>query len=254
MEKIAILGSCVSREIFNYCKDNYEITTYIFRSPMETVFEKPIPIELENFTADSNFTRRMVFNEFNKKTFETIEKNKADYLMLDVSDCRFSIIEINLIEYITKIVYTKDSLNNLKKFIEKGILKNVTYSLKNVALITNDEWERYVDLYVKRILKIYRAEQIILNRVQVCTKYLDKDNNIQEFSSNDMSVSSIERIKFIEDLILQKLPGCSVIDNPPNMFANINHHLGLNPLHYYDSVYEYKRDQLAQIIRNKSLV
>lgn len=248
--RIAILGSCVSREIFNYCKEDYEITVYIYRSPIETIFEKPIRVDFQKFIADSNFAKRMVFNEFNKLTFDTIQKNKADYLILDISDCRFSIIEVQLADYTTRIVYTKDTIDNLKNLIANGSLDIVDYKIINISSITNEEWDRYVDSYVNEILSIYEEDRIILNKVKVCTKYLDKNMCIQRFPADDMSISSIERIKLLEKLLLKKMPKSSVLENPPAMLANIDHHLGLNPLHYFDQVYEFKKFQLAKIIKS----
>ena len=45
--KIAIHGSCCSREIFNSSLNTFELGAYLFQNPLHTMFEKPFPLEIK---------------------------------------------------------------------------------------------------------------------------------------------------------------------------------------------------------------
>ena len=88
--KIAIHGSCCSREIFNSPLNTFELGVYLFQNPPHTMFEKPFPMKIkeDEVSHNSNFMRRMVASEFNKSALQTLKNNPADYLMIDVGDLR----------------------------------------------------------------------------------------------------------------------------------------------------------------------
>ena len=55
--KIAIHGSCCSREIFNSSLNIFDLGIYLFQNPIHTMFEKPFPIDIkeEEVPNNSNF-------------------------------------------------------------------------------------------------------------------------------------------------------------------------------------------------------
>lgn len=80
--KFAILGSCVTRDIFSELDLDEYVGEYRARTSLHTFFEEPISIDrmpnLEIIT--SSFQRRMVEADFRKKD---IEMEDCDYLIVD---------------------------------------------------------------------------------------------------------------------------------------------------------------------------
>jgi len=116
--KINILGSCYTRELFNY-SDRHSIECYVLQQSLFTMFTTPLPIDIADASSvdGTNFMNRMMYYEFNKLGLPAILKTKADKLIIDLVDCRYDIYELNSPKG-SKIIYTHDSratFDNLAK-------------------------------------------------------------------------------------------------------------------------------------------
>ena len=91
--RVAILGSCVSRDIFNFpdAQSRFEVVDYYARSSLGSLVSRPwaAPIPLERI--ESAFQRRMVARDFAKSLFTELELSQVDVLLIDLIDERFDL-------------------------------------------------------------------------------------------------------------------------------------------------------------------
>ena len=252
--KIAIHGSCCSREIFNSSLNNFDLGVYLFQNPLHTMFEKPFSLEIkeDDILNKSNFMRRMVASEFNKKALQTLNENKADYLMVDVGDLRlgrFNICFNNGTK--TKIFKTDDTEKELLYLQSKA--KNFDFSFESCQDISDKDWDSLIDKYVSEIKKVYSIDKIIFNRLAIAAQY-EKDSTLINFTEETGGATFINKdlLLKLQNKLEKKLKGCLILDNPSfPIIADSNHNLGLHLLHLKQNVYDYKMKKLQEILMNK---
>ena len=250
--KINILGSCYTRELFNY-QSKYSVNCYVLQQSLFTMFAEPLPILLEDARSVDNtsFMNRMMYYEFNKLGLLEVLNNPADKLIIDFSDCRYDIYELNEPKG-AKIIYTHDARATFDNIMSKPEYVNISRSYVNVVeTFTDEKLKELLTKLCENILKKFKPEDIILNKVHMAKSYYEKG---EEFAFvNNFHLSREPFINKIEDIFLEVMPNCKVLETQQPPIANINHRFGgPHPLHYEDIYYEYKMKLLDNLINNAS--
>lgn len=251
---INIFGSCYSRELFNY-SSKYKINTYVLQQSLFTLFAKPLPINLEDARSvdNTNFMNRMMYYEFNKKGLTSILENQSDYLVIDFADCRYDIYEIENPKG-AKIIYTHDARATFDNIMQKEQFSNLQKKYVNVVEeISNQELNDIVKRFCDELLKKYRPENIILNKMKMAKYYYE--NNKKTNFENNFHLSREKFIKKIEKIFLKFIPDCKILKTKYLPVVNINHRFGgPHPMHFEDVYYEYKMDLLDDLINNSNKI
>lgn len=155
MKKVAIIGSCVSRDIFNDVRMQglCEVDFYSFQNNVWDMVNEPlnVPATIINSLPFENFIRRMVDYDLNKTAIKILEEKKDDYLVIDLYAMRQSVVKV-FNEEKEAYAYTYKSqdlfrmLNNAKmdfdielinrddieqEVIERGFEKFAKWAIKN---------------------------------------------------------------------------------------------------------------------------
>ena len=248
--KVNILGSCYSRELFNYT-NNHEVGCYVLQQSLFTMFAKPLPITLENARSvdGTNFTRRMMFYEFNKLGLEKILEEDADFLIVDFADCRYDIYEFDNPKGV-KIIYTHESRATFEHLATLPDYQDIEKHYFNVVEGHSDsELEEIVDKLVSKLLTKFKPENIILNKMNMAKSYFEK--NEEKTFENNFHLSREPFIHKIENIFLNKLKGCKVLTTTHSPLVNINHRFGgPHPMHFEDIFYQHKMNLLNALMNN----
>ncbi|MDQ2138290.1 DUF6270 domain-containing protein [Alcaligenaceae bacterium B3P038] len=90
--RISILGSCVSRDIFNSETANFEVAFYSARTSIGSLFSA-VPIrDSYTSTIKSSFQKRMVRADLRKTTIASFLEVEPDVILIDLIDERFNIL------------------------------------------------------------------------------------------------------------------------------------------------------------------
>ena len=99
IKTINIHGSCISRDVFEFITDEpIRFKEYIARHSMISAVSNSLNFNEEQINIsnlESKFQRRMVLNDLNKTLFEKIRNNKSDYMLIELLEERFSILDTN---------------------------------------------------------------------------------------------------------------------------------------------------------------
>jgi hypothetical protein len=257
MNKINIFGSCYSRELFNYTKE-YEVESYVLQQSLFTLFSRPLEIAYEEAKSvdDTNFKNRMMYYEFNKLGLKSILENKSDYLVVDFADCRYDIYEFDNPKGV-KIIYTHDARATFENIKDNPKFKNIERHYVNVLETFSDGDIRYLlEKFITEILKNYRPENIILNRIQMNNEYYE--NNEKKILENNFHYGRKEFITKIEDIFIELLPECKILNTEEKPILDINHRFGApHPMHFEDIYYNYRMQLLDDLIldkKNKAII
>ena len=135
MKNISIIGSCNTRNLFNYdiLSKNYDIKFYAFQINMWDMFSPSInlPQDIINKIPVENFYRRMINVDINKTALNDIANSESEIILFDF----YSIIRpYLLIEYNNNSAY----MNNLLAYKINYTINNWDYKeLKSTYLDPN---------------------------------------------------------------------------------------------------------------------
>ena len=90
--KVNTLGSCVIRDSFRFCEGKHCVDVSIQRNPISTMMTPSLNIdlsELEEFDI-LPYEKRMFFCNLNKTAIEKLLTSDAEWLLLDISEERYS--------------------------------------------------------------------------------------------------------------------------------------------------------------------
>ena len=253
MKTITIYGSCVSREPFNQKilkNSNIKIDNYFQRNNIISLFTPKLSIDESLIFGTSNFVKRMTYYDLNKKTVEIIKNKHSDFIIIDFTELRFGIINVEFENIKTKMTNSdssKNTLENLKSFPE---YKNLKLTYDEVPYwYSYNTLNGYIDKFVEFIISLYKPENIILVETLNCIQYINDNNLFNEFDNIENLVKENYIMKQVSDLFYEKLnKKCYRIQIPYDVTANKNHWLGFSPLHYEDSCYEYIANCFCKII------
>lgn len=237
--KLSIFGSCVSRDILEMPSNNFiTLKSYIARQSVVSSVSKPIDIPIDDIKLESNFQKKMVYNDIAKKTFEILSSDESEFLLLDLVDERLKLVRCNgtIITYSNEIQasqYISDP-----KFVNLEMRKSVLsrYFLQDDL----KDLDGYLDMFLSEIIKIYKEENIILHKAYMLDSYISSDNAINSFTlynlKNNKKIN--DKLRYMYEYIENKMTNCKVIDICYKYKACENHKWGLSPMHYEEAYYK----------------
>ncbi|ENI9076683.1 teichoic acid biosynthesis protein [Listeria monocytogenes] len=212
--KIAVMGSCFSRNAFNSkpffnpdYKRFFEVTFTQSHTSLFSVLSKPYTgINIDDYGNMTDNERRTLQADFDKGFFEKLENSNSDYLLLDLyTDVLRGPIWLESGE-ILSLSYISEQTGILNDLPIKRLLDHSN----NDAFF--QEWTSYADKFIEKLLTVMPAERIILNKGGFTTKYYDKNGAVQEYKIK----MRIERNNYFWDRLnnyfLSKVPTAQVID------------------------------------------
>lgn len=236
--KIDILGSCVTRDVFNFT-DKYKIQSYFARTSLASIYSKPIDISIDDFELSSVFQKRMVYNDLTKHFRKYIKTTTADYLIIDFIDERFGVLKYNDSLITASAEYNKTNLNSIFK------TTRLTQSEKFKV------WEMSAIQFIEEVSTYYSSKKVILHKSFYKDKYKDKNGEIIKFEqSYDTHNELLSRYyNFFE----KHFTGLNVIELNNQFLASETHRWGLTPYHYEDEYYLQFNKELDKIIIETTL-
>lgn len=234
--RLAIHGSCVSRDIFEMvAEQNILICEYIARNSIVASVFPPANI-LPESKENENWRERMVRIDCSKTLFDRLRKANADYILIDLIDERFSLNKVGD-SFITWSGGAKEYLENIPE------------DLIHASKISKDMLRQYVKKYCERLLSIFSPTQIILYRARFLNRYIDLNGDIVDFPAEKMLYYNIlnNHISFLYDE-MEKILNCRVIQLPVEALASEDNKWGLAPMHYCRENYTEVLKQIQEIL------
>ncbi|OOR22145.1 DUF6270 domain-containing protein [Bacillus cereus] len=171
-KKIAILGSCVSRDNFNSLfNPNYklffEVNAYHHQSSILSLMSEPLPFEEdEQILKLGDFGKWHLKTELNKEFLNHLANKKQDYLIIDF---------FGDIYYETLVLDESNYLTENPKFANVPFLKKYTnkISIQNNKELYLRLWKEKIDSFFSLLKEKTPQTKIILNK----TRLLDTFKN-----------------------------------------------------------------------------
>lgn len=222
---VAIHGSCVSRDLFEFDNNNiFKIDEYIARNSIISSLAHPLEVDSQ-FYEPGDWQKRMVQIDCSKSLFSRLEDAHADYILIDLVDERFA---LNIVED-TCITWS----GGAQKY-----LPNLQQKIVHASKYPPQKLVEFVNEYCNQLLSLFSPEQIILYRATFLSKYIDKEGKKRPFPLEKRPYyQTLNRhVSYLYDMMELKL-NCHVIKLPNDAVAYEGHKWGLAPMHYDDQTY-----------------
>lgn len=235
--RVAILGSCVSRDFFEIQKgalDNFEICFYMARSSVVSYMSLPVTDPSLDVIGDGFEARRSQW-DCKKTHWQLLERSRPDIVLVDFIDER-----IGLIRHQGAIVSASGP--NLEAFQKRGSVEILRPWSSEVTALRN--WA--LPMFVDKLVAI--CPNIFLHRATWAERYIGEDRSLLDFKGG-----KFETLIELNNSIL--LPMFSQIDEmaaPIEMIGGIeaglvaggDHKWSLCPYHYDAGYYKGLAKQL----------
>ena len=228
MQKIFILGSCVSRDALAAFPDAFDLVTYLARTSMASIEMPPVAddeVRARVAGIESQFQRTMLLNDLDKTTLAKIRAAEYELLLVDFIDERFNL-----------------AVAGQSVFSYSGELEKSGLALGDRTILTPGS-DSFLSLWLagmSRLLAAVDKKKVVLNRAYWAEHFPD--------GSDVSSMGWIRR----NNAMLQSLYeladrhwGLACIDYPPELtLADPQHRWGVAPYHYVQPFYAHAIDRL----------
>ncbi|WP_050632235.1 DUF6270 domain-containing protein [Bacillus andreraoultii] len=191
--KIAVIGSCVSRDGFNSkfiknYKEFYHCVLTQNHMSMISLMGDPIPftpIELEGDI--DHFNKQILLTELTKGVWDSLRIQNPDYLILDFyADVYFGVVKIG-----NSFVTDKTHIFKRTPFFSQFEVANAVKIDKNYNEFMR-LWKQSVDQFMDNMRKDFPKIKIIVNKVHFTDYYMTKDGKEKKKISESGKYKSVD--------------------------------------------------------------
>lgn len=250
--KVAVLGTCFSRNAFNsspYFNPNYKkiyncVYTQ-FHSSIISLVSKPVALNVKELTGVEEKDKNFIAADFDKSFFDKLKESQADYLILDLDiDASKDVLRINNDRYVSC----------------SYILKNSSYinQVENVEIIDHSNQEKYfqiwkeaIEKFIGKLTAILPEERIILNKGRFISRYFDANREIKSFSNLQLIRRNNDFWDKLDNYFMHLMPRAKVIDlTDTNYIGDVTYPYGTSaaPAHYESGYYKEFLNRLNYLV------
>ncbi|WP_436854890.1 DUF6270 domain-containing protein [Staphylococcus caeli] len=247
--KIAVLGTCFSRNAFNssdFFNPNYkkyfDCVYTQFHSTIGSLISTPAPNKcVELYEKSSDF--RYIKTDMNKTFFEDLKLVKPDFLIIDLyADAMLQELVLENNSIITYNYMIKNE-TQLGDFVARWQNK-----YKNEEEYVNN-WKANINIFMEKLSDIIPVEKIILNRGRLAEKYYDRDGILNEFITNDLIKRNNYYWEKLDNLFITEYPNISCIDlTGEDFYSEMDYPFGFSFSHYESNYYKFYLNELMKIV------
>lgn len=227
--KVFIIGSCVSRDTFNYDADRqFEVINYYARTSFASL-ALGIPNEVMDLSViESEFQRRMVKRDLEKSLLSAVDISDADIILLDFIDERFPVV-----------VKDEEWAATCSSILVSAGLDSILK--KNGELIGWSERRR--SLWVKGLKRFrdHLASLGVLNRIRFLKTYWADSISTEGTVLPHLFEQAAKENENLDWMYGQVTSifgeGRFIRVEKDSLVANPQHRWGLSPFHYIDAYY-----------------
>ncbi len=238
-----IWGSCVTREIFNNCK-NSGVGKYIFKQSPVLAYDRPVPVEVPEDLSQfcGNQWRRRTINEaFARSGIDSLKAEHSKWLAVDFYD-----VICTMNEYMGELFEVDDFI------CRTGFYKSIKSDCTKCSLTemrTEQQCADAVYRFAADMSDIY-GSNIVLIKADLKDTFITLDNHLDKLQEDEFFEKKRRLIALCEDIFI-KQTGCAVIDISKHFYASDKFPLGgAHIVHYEHEFYREAGVYLSHILGN----
>ena len=225
--KVAIFGSCVTRDLFEDPALRPSLVHYASRCSVISAVAKPVRLAEDEVSLDSAYQRRAVLADFNKTFFQDLRALEPDWVVIDLVDERFAVLR------------TGDSfVTESSAFASAGLREVERFDFTPVRRLTGEAEDLFklaAGTFVYRLTQIVPPERVILHRGMWLTRFRHGEA-IQDFPEPRLTYARHNNKSLLKeyDVLAGQLGETAHMVGPDleRHVADLEHRWALEPFHY----------------------
>lgn len=241
MERPLILGSCVSRDIYNYYDESeFRIAEYYARTSFISLMSPPPSVKVDLDKIASSFQRRVVGYELSRDMLRRVPVMEFDYLLIDLIDERHNILEIEPGVFVTLT----------KEFRDTGYLDNNPQTLESViecgSLRHKILWYQALERFLLICEESGVRDKIVLNRTFWADRLVTGETI--PGTSEGYTARHNQVLLWMYSMLETRLNPQQILRVPTaHQVSDLGHRWGPSPFHYHDGYYRYLKARLNSL-------
>lgn len=240
--KVGILGSCVSRDVFNSqfipnYKDFFEVTISAPRISMISLMQDPLDVDKNSLkilpnTRENVARSNFILYDLNRNLLVDLIEKEIDYLVID------NYFEVTMgVMYFQDDIITHNGDLSKTKFYQK-ISDKFIFSIEKYPNEYFQIWVKYCHLFFN-FLEIYCPNvRVILNKARVIDNIVKDDGTIKLISEYTENANIINPFLDKLDSYIEQNFDVDVINHDfKNISLDENHLWGIAQVHYSMNYY-----------------
>ncbi|MCW0503723.1 DUF6270 domain-containing protein [Aeromonas piscicola] len=242
MKKIAILGSCVTKDAFKYNDGSLDVQhAYYPRASVISLMSSPVDIDKSILIAENAWLNWIILNDFNKTTLHQLSAHNPSIICIDLIEERFDVFKIQD-SYIT---YSDELSKYHPNARDLAAGARIPFHSEERRQLLSEK----LSLLCAKLNSFFKNSTIVIHKALYSNYYLD-GGNILKFSPEQCHKNGVinDVLSFGYDYLSSHIDNVRVIDTPPQIqIANSKHIWGLSPFHYIDEYYKHFMSELISI-------
>ena len=235
MRKIAIVGSCVSRDVFRICESqDFQVSYYAMHTCVPAQMSEPSVLpDSADLSRLSPFYTRNLRRDFNKELFTELRLAEFDAILIDFIEERYNIY-----------VRGTETLSESYALEVSGLEPFCQDRFGHVVRLDAElgRFDNQFRLFAKRLQEVATGRPIFLNACHFASEYVSRTALL------DYEPTSVRRHNDMLDhyynLVLHD-SSFVLIDSRKRRFrGSATHTWGVFPFHYEDAAYQFVIDHL----------
>ena len=244
-----IIGSCVTRDVFELeDNDSFNVNCYVGRNGIISSCMAPIDTQmLYNPNDKIGWENRMVLCDMSKSMFRLLADKSSEWLIIDLIDERFGLLEVKTSVLTTYITYSQ--------VLQRSPYLNMVIKDKRYTVMDQDDISDFLikemfKQFCEKVSHLYPAEKIIIHKAYPVFKYRALDGEIKDFNHGDVILKYRNRLSKYYNLLEENFGNkVYTIEMPDNTIGDESHKWGLASTHFTKDYYEYILQQMKNIIQ-----
>lgn len=248
MSRIAIIGSCITRDLWPVRGEGVENLLYLSRTSLPSLFSPPPAAFEAHAEPPGDLTRsqhRAVVQDLAKQALAALLAFRPTHVIIDLIDERFDLLSVG-----GAIITDSWELR------EAGYLKEPAladaHTIPRLSAACEDLWmQGALDFAAFVKATPLREAVLILHEAQWAERYIDAQGGarafgvVEIFDGNAAQVSQHNALlRTYQRALIGLLPELKRVEAPQGRTADETHRWGLSPFHYTPAYYDSIREQL----------
>lgn len=233
MIEVDIIGTCVSRDPFNFDKKNFSVNYYSSRSSLVSMVQKPVNLPMQVPQFDSNFLNRAITEDFTKRFQRYSNSPKTEVIIIDLIQERYPL------NYSRDKGFLTYSPEYSRTKLEKGIL------------LDGEAHYRQFERFIKKISRLFsRYKIVILHEANLAKEYYSINGDIKEYDLKDRDRYFINNGSKYYELLKKHINNIYSL-RIDGFIGDENHRWGNGPAHFEEGYYYKFLEGLDYIIKQE---
>jgi hypothetical protein len=234
--RIAIFGSCVTRDALNLQTPHLQLVSYHARISPVSVVSPPLPLSAEELHMIGGFKRRMLLADFNKTVFEDLRTARPEIIVFDFAES-FDLLRHGR-AFVTLSTDLATSGFDYAARYEFEQIRN--YTSRAVTL-----WRSASRDFAGRLRSMFPHARFVLHKAYWARDFREGTDLVPFDRQTQLGITlqNLTLDSYYAHFIRQ-FETLDVVEVPRPHHAASNHRWGLSPLHFEDS---YRRQLLTRL-------